>query len=387
VKAATTTLINFLENATTYVRADLYTFTLNSGAVIRYTSANAPVTTTITVNGATQGPYTWNVGPPISDEGVQSSRGVNAASVDITINGGTGVWTVNGLDILDFIEGFGLDGAGIRIDRAWAPDWPTMFGAGPTGTHCRFSGLFTEAKELGETQAVVTVQDPRSVLQTQYPAEVYSTSCLNVFGDANCGVAVSAPSQSATVIGASSTTAFNMSLVVANNAFTGGIVTFTSGANKGVSCNVEFSAAAGNGVMLATPLPYEPAVGDTFNISPASLTQAGAVIGSSNQLAFNMNLVVADNAFTLGVVTFTSGENAGISRSIKYNAAAGNGVMLTAPLPAQPAIGDTFTISPGCSLALSSTGPQGCQQWQPSTWAERFRGQPFVPPPTTGLPT
>jgi hypothetical protein len=309
MKAATTTLINFLENATTYVRADLYTFTLNSGAVLRYTSANAPVKASITVNGVTQGPYTWNVGPPISDEGVQSSRGVNAASVDITINGGTGVWTVNGLDILDFIDGFGLDGASIRIDRAWAPDWPTMFGVGPTGTHCRFSGLFTEAKELGETQAVITVQDPRSVLQTQYPAEVYSTSCLNVFGDANCSVNV------------------------------------------------------------------------------AALTQSGTVINASSQLAFNTNLTVADNYFTLGVVTFTSGENAGVSRSVKFSAAAGNGVMLTAPLPAEPAIGDTFTISRGCSLALSSTSPRGCQQWQPSTWQNRFRGTPFVPAPTTGLPT
>jgi hypothetical protein len=312
MKAATTTLINFLENATTYVRADLYTFTLNSGAVLRYTSANAPVTTTITVNGATQGPYTWNVGPPISDEGVQSSRGVNAASVDITINGGTGIWTVNGLDILDFIDGFGLDGASVRIDRARAPDWPTMFGSGPIGTHCRFSGLFTEAKELGETQAVVTVQDPRSVLQTQYPAEVYSTSCLNSFGDANCSVNV------------------------------------------------------------------------------AALTVSGAVIssdGSQTQLTFDTNLTQASGYFTLGVITFTSGENAGVSRSIKTYSQSGGVVDVTAPLPAVPAVGDAFTISPGCSLALSSTSPQGCQQWQPSTWQNRFRGQPFVPPPTTGLPT
>jgi len=345
------------------------------------------VKASITVNGVVQGPYTWNVGPPISDEGVQSSRGVNAASVDITINGGTGLWTVNGLDILDFIDGFGLDGASIRIDRAWAPDWPTMFGAGPTGTHCRFSGLFTEAKELGETQAVITVQDPRSVLQTQYPAEIYSTSCLNAFGNADCSVVVSTPPQAATVIGASNAIGFNMNLVVADNYFTGGIVTFTSGANKGVSRNIQYNAAAGNGVELTAALPYQPAIGDTFNIYQASLTQAGEVIGASSELAFNMNLVVANQYFTLGVVTFTSGENAGISRSIKYSAASGNGVMLTAPLPAQPAIGDSFTISPGCSLALSSTNPNGCQQWQPATWQNRFRGTPFVPAPTTGLPT
>jgi len=311
MKAATTTLINFLENATTYVRADLYTFTLNSGAVLRYTSANAPVATTITVNGVARGPYTWNVGPPISDEGVQSSRGVNAASIDITINGGTGVWTVNGEDILDFIDGFGLDGASVRIDRAWAPDWPTMFGSGPTGTHCRFSGLFTEAKELGETQAVITVQDPRSVLQTQYPAEVYSTSCLNVFGDANCSVNV------------------------------------------------------------------------------AALTVAGSVIdsGGGTQLTFDTTLTQAGDYFALGVITFTSGENAGVRRSVKTYSQVGGGIYLTAPLPAVPQPGDSFTISPGCSLALSSSSPQGCQQWQPSTWQNRFRGQPFVPAPTTGLPT
>jgi hypothetical protein len=252
------------------------------------------------------------VGPPISDEGVQSSRGVNAASVDITINGGTGVWTVNGVDILDFIEGFGLDGASVRIDRAWAPDWPTMFGSGPVGTHCRFSGLFTEAKELGETQAVITVQDPRSVLQTPFPAEVYSTSCLNVFGDANCSVNV------------------------------------------------------------------------------AALTVTGAVIssgGTQTQVTFDTNLTQTSGYFTLGVITFTSGENAGLSRSIKTHSSGGGGIYVTAPLPAIPQPGDAFTISPGCSLALSSSSPQGCQQWQPSTWQTRFRGQPFVPPPTTGLPT
>jgi hypothetical protein len=192
-----------------------------------------------------------------------------------------------------------------------------MFGAatsglGPTGTHCRFSGLFTEAKELGETQAVVTVQDPRSVLQTPYPAEVYSTSCLNVFGNPNCSVNV------------------------------------------------------------------------------AALTVSGAVIssdGAETQLTFDTNLSQASGYFTLGVITFTSGENAGVSRSIKTYSQSGGVVDVTAPLPAVPAVGDAFTISPGCSLALSSTNPNGCQQWQPSTWQNRFRGQPFVPPPTTGLPT
>jgi hypothetical protein len=109
--------------------------------------------------------------------------------------------------------------------------------------------------------------------------------------------------------------------------------------------------------------------------------------GAETQLTFDTNLSQASGYFTLGVITFTSGENAGVSRSIKTYSQSGGVVDVTAPLPAVPAVGDAFTISPGCSLALSSTNPNGCQQWQPSTWQNRFRGQPFVPPPTTGLPT
>jgi uncharacterized phage protein (TIGR02218 family) len=301
MKQASTNLITFLENTTEFVRADLYTFTLNGGGVLRYCGANLPITAVVNNPGGVGTSATWNLGPPISDAGVQSSRGVNAATVDLTILGGDGRFTVSGEDILDFIENFGLDGASARIDRAWAASWSDMYTQGPVGTHCRFAGYVSEAKELGQTQAVVTIASWLDVLQTPYPSEVFQTSCLNVFCDAKCG------------------------------------------------------------------------------LNLASFTQVGHVVGATDQATFNMDLTVADGFFNLGVVTFTSGPNAGVSRSVKYSSAAGNGVKLTAPLPAVPAAGDSFTVSQGCALSMSA-----CQNFNNLS---RFRGTPFIPPPTTGLPS
>lgn len=313
MKTTSGALTTFLENTTQFVRADLYSFALNGGTtVLRYCSCSIPIRAAIYVAGTLTGPFTWNVGPPIEDQGVQSARGTGGASVDINIYGGNSEFLVGGVDILDFLENFGLDGASARIDRVFAADWSAMFTSGPVGGFCRFSGLVSEVKELGQTQAVVTVKSPMALLATPFPADVFQTSCLNVFGDSNCGVDI-AP---LTVTGA---------------------------------------------------------------VSTGSVTATQTVFGS--------NLTQADSYFTLGDVTFTSGANAGESRSAKSYLNSHGEITLTSPLPAAPANGDTFTVSPGCSLALSSTDPNGCQQWQPSTWQTRFRATPWVPPPTTGLPT
>jgi hypothetical protein len=301
MKTATTALINFLLDAQEFVRADLYTFTLIGGGVLRYVSCSMP----ITYDGAM-----FNVGPPISDAGVQNSRGTNAGSVDVTVLGDER-FLVNGEQVLDFVENLGLDGATVRIDRVFAASWSAMAVSGPVGGYCRFSGRVSEPKELGVTQVVITATDYRDCLNQPFPADVYQTACLNVFGDP-------------------------------------------------VTCGVDVAA----------------------------LTVSGTVAsGSWSQTSFGSNLTQADSYFTLGVVEFTSGANSGISRSAKLYTHAGGAFQLTSPVPETPAAGDTFTAAPGCSLALSSSAPNGCQQWQPSTYLERYRGFPFIPPPSTGLST
>lgn len=294
MKALSGPLTTFLEDAQEYVRADLYTFTLNGGGVLRYCSANLPLTT---------GGITWNLGPPISDQGVQSQRGTSPSSVDITVLGDER-FLVNGVQFLDFVLNLGLDGATVRIDRAFAASWQAMAATGPIGTYCRFVGRFAEAKELGQTQVVITATDYRDTLGQTFPPEVYQTQCVNVFGTSPCPVNLAA-------------------LAISGSA-----------------------TATGTSIWMAS----------------------STVTGQSN--------------VELGTVRFTSGPNAGLQRSVKYYTALTGTIYFTAPFPSVISGGDAFVLTPGCALSMAA-----CQTWLPSTWQSYFRGMPFVPPPSTGLPT
>jgi uncharacterized phage protein (TIGR02218 family) len=83
------------------------------------------------------------------------------------------------------------------------------------------------------------------------------------------------------------------------------------------------------------------------------------------------------NFYQLGNVTFTSGINAGLSRSIYWDNGAG-GVQLYYPLPNPPAVGDTFTMVPGCDKQ------QYTCSYKYGNLAN-FRGFPYVPVPETAV--
>jgi uncharacterized phage protein (TIGR02218 family) len=71
-------------------------------------------------------------------------------------------------------------------------------------------------------------------------------------------------------------------------------------------------------------------------------------------------------------VTFTSGGNTGVSATIKL--ADATGLILTYPLPALPALGDSFTAFQGCDHTLSTCRSKFANE-------ANFRGFPFAPTP------
>ncbi len=77
-----------------------------------------------------------------------------------------------------------------------------------------------------------------------------------------------------------------------------------------------------------------------------------------------------------GTVLFTSGENAGLLRTIKL--ATGSQLILTLPLPFAPATGDTFDAFPGCDKTLPT-----CQSRFNNL--ANMRAFPFVPVPQVAL--
>ncbi|MFA6310594.1 MAG: DUF2163 domain-containing protein [Sterolibacterium sp.] len=112
-------------------------------------------------------------------------------------------------------------------------------------------------------------------------------------------------------------------------------------------------------------------------LSPAAFDVAGSVTGAPTRTGFTASMGEAAGWFDLGALQFTSGVLSGTRRSVKrWN---GGDITLLNPLPIAPAIGDTFTVWPGCDR-LKAT----CESAKFSN-VVNFKGYPFIPVPETAL--
>jgi uncharacterized phage protein (TIGR02218 family) len=133
--------------------------------------------------------------------------------------------------------------------------------------------------------------------------------------------------------------------------------------------------------LLDTQLPrnfYQSGCGNTLFDSACGLNRAAFAVNgaATNNSVTQVASALANPSdyFTLGTIVFTSGANAGVTRSVRQFA---NGVFtLALPLLAPVQNGDTFTAYPGCDKVKAT-----CE----SKFANvvHFRGFPFVPDPET----
>lgn len=105
----------------------------------------------------------------------------------------------------------------------------------------------------------------------------------------------------------------------------------------------------------------------TVDLAP--LTHLGVVATAPDRYTIT-GLAAVDDYYTEGVIAFTSGFNAGVSRKVR--AFTGNTFTLATPLPFPAAVGDAFTAVAGCRKRL-----QDCRD----TFANvlNFGGEPHIP--------
>jgi len=113
-------------------------------------------------------------------------------------------------------------------------------------------------------------------------------------------------------------------------------------------------------------------------LTRATFSSSGTVSTGATTSAMNTNLTQADGYFDLGVVTFTSGVNNGLTRTIKTFLHASGAITFVNPLPAAPANTDTFTIVPGCDGLLATCTSKFSNSL-------RFGGEPFIPDPVMAV--
>lgn len=291
MKPASTALQNLLASRQ-FFAADLYTFTLVGGGVLRYCSGDRDIASGGNLFSA-QGPRIdrkdnkakchWKIGVEVDTLVFD----VMPQAMDL----------VNGQPFLAACVQGAFDGAELQLERAFM----ATYGDTSVGTVIMFVGRVAEI-DFGRAIATFTINSHLELLNLQLPRNLWQPGCVNSLGDASCGVDLS-------------------------------------------SFAVSGSAAAGS--------------------SPSTIA---ASLGQ------------ATGYFDQGKIAFSSGANAGLTRSVKSWVAGSPGsVALLAPFPNAPAAGDAFAIYPGCDKTL---GTNGCAKFANTA---RFKGYPYVPDPQTAV--
>jgi len=291
MKPASLALQSLLASRQFYA-ADLYSFALVGGGVLRYCAGDR----NITANG--------NL---FSAQGPRIDRKDNKAKCHwkIGVEVDTLVFDVmpqptdqvNGQPFLAACVQGAFDGAELTLERAFM----ATYGDTSVGTVVLFAGRVAEI-DLGRAAATFSVNSHLELLNLQLPRNLWQPGCVNSLGDASCGVNLAAYA-------------------------------------------IGGSAAAGSTAHLV-----------------------------------NASLGPPSGYFDQGKLTFTSGANAGLWRSVKsWTQGAPGTIALLAPFPQAPAPGDAFAIYPGCDKTL---GGNGCAKFANTA---RFRGFPYVPSPETAV--
>jgi hypothetical protein len=305
--------VSLLNSGGDFAMLDLWKITLNGGAVVRWHGGpmSSPVSFAAAAGQSATANGSYVAGPVIDRGKISTKLGLEVARLDMKI-GATAADLINGTPLIPFAQGRGFDGASVVLYRAFLPAWPAP-NANPaiTGLVIAFSGRVTSLKEMSRAGFTMTVSAWTVLLNVNMGPDVFQAGCLNTHYDTACGLAI-----------------IN----------TGGL---------GAS-------------------PPQNQWGGTVGASPAPTGAAFQLAGAAAGMA--------DHYFDKGAITFTSGANAGLQRTVQSYV--GGLATFAFGFPNAPAAGDAFTALRGCLLTLDD-----CKTQRTTLDAEgHFRGEPFTPP-------
>lgn len=256
MKSANPTLIALLSSARLFWMADLYTFILVDGTVLRYTSADIDITA---------GGNTFLHGQPIIKRSrTRVALGTAVDQLDLNISASPET-LLSGLPWLQAITNGALDGAEVTLERAFAATPEDAMSGNVAGTVNLFEGRVSDTTTDSLTSKVI-VRSWLEVLNTPLPRNLYQPPCGYSLYDTGCGVSRAAYAAFGAVASGSTRQSINCGLSNAAGYFDIGEIVMSSGQNWGVIRTVR-SYVPGV-VTLAYPLPKPVSVGDTFTIYP-----------------------------------------------------------------------------------------------------------------------
>lgn len=291
MKAATAPLIALL-GSSQFVRADLWTLTLNGGGVVRWTSHDQPISF---------GGNTFAMGPMIQRGTVMEKVGVEVSTLDVTITANADD-LINGTALIPFIAKRGLDGATLKLERAYAPDWSNSI----TGTVIRFAGKITSIGSITGQTVKLTVSSWLVLLNSNMPRNQCQAGCMRVLYDAGCGLNAVTFSSTGTVTVAGTTGFTASGLSATASYYSQGRIVFLTGPNAGLTRTVKTSLATG-AITLIQALPVAAAIGDTFTAyAGCDHLEATCIAKFNNRARFKGTPFVPIPTTSLGAATTTT---------------------------------------------------------------------------------
>jgi uncharacterized phage protein (TIGR02218 family) len=253
MKPASSALMTIL-GSSQFFMADCYSFTLQDGAIVRYTSADQDLKDAATGNVFASG------GPYFERSKVKFSRGVEVDELDITV-------TSKPTDLLEGAPWFQalvagiMDGAEIQLDRAFMPS----FGDTSAGLVTLFAGRVAEV-DIGRAQATIKANTHLELLNLQWPWRLFQPGCSRALFDAGCGLTKSSFGAAYAIAAGSTTTTLQTDYSQPDGTASLGTLTFTSGALSGKSYSIR--QQTGGAFLLTVPVPIPPAAGDAITVYP-----------------------------------------------------------------------------------------------------------------------
>lgn len=257
MRAASGGLIALLNGNTQFQIADLLTITQANGTITRLTNADFDVVANT---------FTFlSSGPKFARGRTKIVLGIVVDTMPLSIMPDP-AQLLGGVPWPQAAAAGALDGARILLERAHMPVW----GDTSVGTVILFSGRVSEINPSRNEVAMVVKSD-LEMLDIQMPRNTFQPYCVHTLYDSGCTLLKSA-FVVAGVVTAGSTAASILAsaLTQATGYFDLGTMTFTGGANNGVTRNVRsYTNAAGvKTIIPMVAFKFAPANGDTFNIYP-----------------------------------------------------------------------------------------------------------------------
>ena len=252
MKSANQALIDLLASSDKFLMADLFTFTLITGDVYRWTNADID----IAYNGSI-----YKAGGSLIKRGkIKNTVGIEVDTLGVTLYPSVAD-AIGSIRLSTAILSLGfLDNAKLELRRCFLSAWSDP----PVGDLILFMGTVSDIKGSG-TQIEISVKSKLEVLNAQVPRNLYQASCLNSVYDALCQVDKTSMSVGSQVV-SGTTSSIASTLTNLDDYFKLGVLRFTSGANIGVTRTVK--KFSNKGFSFSLPLPNLPAPGDYFVVYP-----------------------------------------------------------------------------------------------------------------------